>query len=90
MAALVNINDVKVYGYDKEPLISDLVSTVQCVVADNLGAHSIAEFFWQMFADFVRQIGSILRPEAFSLRTEEIHTSHLKTLEENNLDNCWC
>lgn len=25
----------------------------------------------------------------FSLRTEEIHTNHLKTLEENSLNNCY-
>lgn len=63
LAALININDVKHYGYEKvlEPLVDDLVTleqhgvfisklgktikgTVQCIVADNLGAHSIAGF----------------------------------------------
>ena len=70
LAALINTNDVKVYGYEKvlEPLLRDLITleqqgvfveklgkhlkgTVQCVVADNLGAHGIAgfvEFFQQI------------------------------------------
>lgn len=63
LAALINSNDVKTYGYDKLlcPLINDLITleqhgmfldklgktlkgAVQCVVADNLGAHGIAGF----------------------------------------------
>lgn len=97
-----------------EPLISDLITlehgifvdklgktlkgTVQCVVADNLGAHSIAGFVESFSGRYVcrfctadgldfqaKEVGT----GSLSLRNEEIHTSHLKTLEENSLGNCY-
>lgn len=117
LAALINSNDVKVYGYDKvlEPLTSDLITleqngifvsklgktlkgTVQCVVADNLGAHSIAGFVESFSGRYVCRFCTADRFDfqtkdvgagGFSPRTEEIHTSHLKTLEENSLSNCY-
>lgn len=117
LAALINSNDVKLYGYNKvlEPLITDLIileqqgifvdklgktlkGTLQCVVADNLGAHSIAGFVESFSGRYVCRFCTVDRLDfqakevgtgGFSLRTEEIHTSHLKTLEENSLSNCF-
>ncbi|XP_059898811.1 uncharacterized protein LOC132461193 isoform X1 [Gadus macrocephalus] len=117
LAALINSDDVKLYGYDivLEPLISDILileqhgifvpklgkcvkGTIQCVVADNLGAHGIAGFLESFSGAYIcrfctatkleiqtRDVGS----EAFSLRTEEGHGRHLKTLEEESLVNCF-
>lgn len=72
-----------------------LKGTMQCVVADNLGAHSIAGFVESFSGRYVctadrldfqtKDVGA----GGFSQRTEEIHTSHLKTLEENSLANCY-
>lgn len=75
-----------------------LKGTVQCVVADNLGAHSIAGFVESFSGRYVCRFCTADRLEfqtkdfeagGFSQRTEEIHASHLKTLEENSLANCY-
>ena len=115
LAALINSNDVKVYGYEKvlEPLITDLITleqhgifvdklgktlkgALQCVVADNLGAHGIAGFVESFSGRYVCRFCTADNLEIqakevgagdFSPRTEEIHTNHLKTLEENSLKN---
>lgn len=113
LAALINSNDVKVYGYDTvlEPLINDLITleqhgifveklgktlkgTVQCVVADNLGAHAIAGFVESFsgryscrFCTAERSDRSDLGAGGFTLRTEDVHKIHLKTAEENSLSN---
>lgn len=75
-----------------------LKGTVQCVVADNLGAHSIAGFVEFFSGRYICRFCTADRLDfqtkdvgagGFSQRTEEIHTSHLKTLEENSLANCY-
>lgn len=115
LAALINSNDVKVYGFKKglEPLITDLITleqhgiyvnklgktlkeTLQFVVADDLGAHIIAGFVESFSGRCVcrfcttdsfeiqdKQVGTGVP----SLRTEEIHSNHLKTLKESCLKN---
>lgn len=114
LAALINSNDVKTYGYDKvlEPLITDLITleehgifveklgktgTLQCVVADNLGAHGIAgiveSFSGKYFCRFcIADRLEIQTKEVaagdFTLRTEEIHANHLKTMTDNSLNHC--
>lgn len=117
LIALINSNDVKVYGYEKvlEPFITDLITLEQhwifveklgenlkgillCVIDDNLGAHSIAGFVESFSgrcacrfctADRLEIQGKEAGAGGFSLRTEEIHTNHLKTPDENSLNNCY-
>ena len=86
------------HGVFVEKLGKTLKGTLQCVIADNLGAHSIAGFVESFSGSYVCRFCTADRSEiqdkevgagAFCLRTEEIHTNHLKTLEENSLNNCF-
>ena len=86
------------HGFFVEKLGKTLKGTLQCVIADNLGAHSIAGFVESFSGSYVCRFCTADRSEiqdkevgagAFCLRTEEIHTNHLKTLEENSLNNCF-
>jgi len=95
------INDIIIleqHGIFVAKLGKCVKGTVQCVVADNLGAHSLAGFVESFSSAYVcrfctaqkldfqtRDVGS----GAFSLRTEEGHARHLKTLEEESLANCF-
>lgn len=67
---------------------------VHCVVADNLGAHSIAGFVENFSGKYVcrfctAEVVDIQTEEvksgAFCVRNKDIHTSHLKAIEENSL-----
>lgn len=84
------------HGVFVEKLGKTLKGTLQSVIADNLGAHSIAGFVESFSGRFVCRFCTADRLEfqhkevgagGFSLRTEEIHKNHLKTLEENSLNN---
>lgn len=68
---------------------------VYCVVADNLGAHSLAGFVDIFLSKYVCRFCTAenidiqttqVKSGAFCLRSKEIHTSHLKAIEENSLD----
>lgn len=68
--------------------------TVQCAVADNLGAHSIAGFVENFSGTYVCRFCTAersefqtkeVRNEVFTLRTKGIHADHLRILEENKL-----
>lgn len=68
--------------------------TVQCVVADNLGAHSIAGFVENFSGTYICRFCTAerseiqtneVRDEVFTLRTKDIHADHVRILEENNL-----
>lgn len=68
--------------------------TVHCVVADNLGAHSIAGFVENFSGTYVCRFCTAeksefqtteVKSEVFTLRTKDIHAEHLRVLEENNL-----
>ena len=70
--------------------------TVQCVVADNLGAHSIAGFVENFSGSYVCRFCTAERSEFqtkevrsgdFTLRTKDIHADHLRILKENKLPN---
>lgn len=70
--------------------------TVQCVVADNLGAHSIAGFVENFSGSYVCRFCTAERREfqtkevrsgVFTLRTKDIHADHLRIIEENELPN---
>lgn len=70
--------------------------TVQCVVADNLGAHGIAGFVENFSGSYVCRFctgeradfqTSKVRSGAFTLRTKDTHSDHLKVLEENDMLN---
>lgn len=113
LAALINSNDVKQYGYEKvlEPLLDDLVTleqhgvyvsklgktlkgTVQCIVADNLGAHSIAGFVENFSGTYVCRFCTAKSEEfqtievnsgAFCLRTKGVHAAHLEAVREGEV-----
>lgn len=104
LAALIHSDDVKCYGSDNvlKPLVDDLFVAklsktvkgfIHCVVADNLGAHSIAGFVERFSGKyacrfFTAKKVDIQTKEVKSGRfclNKEIHTSHLKTIEENVL-----
>lgn len=115
LAALINSEDVKCYGYDSvlKPLLDDLTileqqglfiaklgktlkGFVHCVVADNLGAHSIAGFLEKFSGKYVCRFCTAenvdiqtkeVNSGAFCVRTEDIHVSHLKAIEEKTLVN---
>lgn len=68
--------------------------TVQCVVADNLGAHSIAGFVENFSGTYICRFCTAerseiqtneVRDEVFTLRTKDIHEDHVRILEKNNL-----
>lgn len=70
--------------------------TVQCVVADNLGAHSIAGFVENFTGSYVCRFCTAetvqiqtteVNGECFCLRTKEIHEEHLRQLQDNGLEN---
>lgn len=67
--------------------------TVQCVVADNFGAHSIAGFVENFSTNVCRFCTAErsefqttdVKSEVLTLRTKDIHAGNLQILEENNL-----
>lgn len=70
--------------------------TVQCIIADNLGAHGIAGFVENFSSGHLCRFCTASRSEIqtkaldsgiFISRTEEIHSDHLKSIEEKSLDN---
>lgn len=71
--------------------------TVQCVIADNLGAHGLAgfveSFSGKYFCRFcTAQLGDIKKQEvksgAFQLRSKESHQLHIRTAQEEKV-NCF-
>ena len=69
---------------------------VHCVVADNLGAHGIAGFVENFSGKYFCRFCTAenvdiqtkeVKSGEFCLRTKEIHSSHLRAIEENSL-NC--
>lgn len=72
--------------------------TVQCVVTDNLVAHSIAGFVENFTGSYVcrfctAETVQIYTTEVnsgrFCLRTKEIHEEHLRQLQDNGQTNCY-
>ncbi|KAK0144205.1 hypothetical protein N1851_017432 [Merluccius polli] len=66
---------------------------VHCIVADDLGAHGIAGFVESFSGKYVCRFCTAenvdiqtkeVKSGLFSARSKEIHTSHLKALEENS------
>ena len=66
------------------------------MVADNLGAHSIAGFVENFSGSYVCRFFTAekadiqtqeVRSGVFPLRTKDIHADHLRTIEENGLPN---
>lgn len=76
------------------PLLgTSLKGTVQSVVADNLGAHSIAGFSESFSGEFFCRFCTAKRFDirtdcvasgAFSLRNKEVHTDHVQAALESN------
>lgn len=69
---------------------------MQCVVADNLGAHGIAGFVESFSGSYFCRFCTASRLDcqkvgavSFPLRTEDTHTGHLKTIKDNGL-NSYC
>lgn len=94
---ITDLRTLEQHGIYVDKLGKTLKGTLQCVVADNLGAHSIAGFVESFSSRHVCRFCTADRLEiqdkevgagGFSLRTEEIHTNHLKILEENSESNC--
>ena len=95
------INDLVIleqHGIFVAKLGKSVRGTLQCVVADNLGAHGCAGFVESFSSAYVCRFCTASKLEiqakdvgsgAFSLRTEEGHAKHLKTLEEESLANCF-
>lgn len=85
---LKNLEDHGVYV----PLLGkSLRGTVQCVLADNLGAHSIAGFTESFSGDFFCRFCTAkscdirrdcVASGAFSLRTKEVYAAHVKVALE--------
>lgn len=82
------------HGLFIEKLGKTVKGTVQCIVADNLGAHSIAGFVENFSGKYVcrfctaekeeyqtQEVGS----ETFCIRTEELHSAHLQFMKDNDL-----
>lgn len=77
----------------------NIKGTVLCVVADNLGAHSVGVFVESFTGSFIcrfclgnhADFQSVeVRSGAFPRRTKEAHALHLQTLKENpQLNNCF-
>ena len=73
--------------------------TVQCVAADNLGAHSLAGFVESFSGHYVCRFctgkhsdfqSKEVRSGAFQLRTKGEHSEHVKTsLEDEAMNNCY-
>lgn len=85
------------HGVFVEKLGKTFKGTSQCVVADNLAAHGIAGFVESFSGKYVCRFCIADRLEIqtkevaagdFTLRTEEIHAAHLKTMTENSLNHC--
>lgn len=66
--------------------------TVQCVIADNLGAHSIAGFIETFSSGHICRFCTAFKSEiqteqadsgSFTARTEDLHADHLKNTEES-------
>lgn len=82
------------HGLFIEKLGKTVKGTVQCIVTDNLGAHSIAGFVENFPVKYVcrfctaekeeyqtQEVGS----ETFCIRTEELHFAHLQFMKDNDL-----
>ncbi len=114
LAALIKCAELKCYGYEKvlKPVINDLVileksgtklgrnvkGTVQCVIADNVSAHSTAGFVEIFSGSYVCRFCTAQRSDfeinevrsgLFTKRTKDINAEHLKILKENELPNCY-
>ncbi|XP_049333152.1 uncharacterized protein LOC125804583 isoform X1 [Astyanax mexicanus] len=83
------------YGIFVTKLGRTVKGTVQSVVADNLGAHSIAGFVENFSGSYVCRFctaeksefqANEVRSGTFTLRTKEVHADHLRILDENQLD----
>lgn len=70
--------------------------TVQCIAADNLGAHSIAGFVENFSGNYVCRFCTADKEEiqttqvssgTFCRRTEAIHAAHLEAIRQNDLPN---
>ncbi len=72
----------------------ELKGFVHCVVADNLGAHSIAGFLENFSGKYTCRFCTAeneniqtkeVKSGAFCVRSEDIHNSHLKAIKENSV-----
>lgn len=94
------LRDVKIledFGVYVPLLGKCLKGTVHCVVADNLGAHSIAGFIESFSGEYACRFCTAKRSEtqsdfvasgAFSLRTKECYATHVKAALEANVHCC--
>ncbi|RVE72780.1 hypothetical protein OJAV_G00041440 [Oryzias javanicus] len=71
--------------------------TVQCVVADNLGAHGLAGFVESFSGDYICRFCTATRSEiqsqevkegGFRLRSEELHQAHVASAREHSQACC--
>lgn len=77
----------------------NIKGTVQCVAADNLGAHSIGGFVESFSGHYVCRFctgkhsdfqSKEVRSGSFHLRTKEEHSEHVRTvLEDEAMNNCY-
>lgn len=82
------------HGLFIEKLGKTVKVTVQCIVTDNLGAHSIAGFVEKFSGKYVCRFCMAEKEEyqtqevvseTFCLRTEEIYSAHLQFMKDNDL-----
>lgn len=90
---LQDIKTLEDHGVYVPLLGKSLRGTVQSVVADNLGVHSIAGFTESFTGDFFCRFctakscdirSDCVASGAFSLRTKEVYADHVKAALENN------
>ena len=91
---LVTLEEMGVYV---AKLDKHIKGTVQCVAADNLGAHSLAGFVESFKANYfcrycTAQQNSFQLQEAseFQLRTKEAHSEHISLVQESETLNNYC
>lgn len=83
---LHNLVTLEQHGLFIPQLGSFIKGTVQCVIADNLGAHGLAGFVEGFCTDEDSEIKEKeVRSGAFQCRTKDIHQSHVTKAHEN-----WC
>ncbi|XP_030596339.1 uncharacterized protein LOC115787699 [Archocentrus centrarchus] len=91
---LQDLKTLETYGVFVPLLGTSFKGTVQCIVSDNLGAHTIAGFVESFSGEFFCRFCTAKRCDvesdtvacgAFNLRTKELHNEHIKiALETNN------
>lgn len=90
---LQDLKTLEDHGVYVPLLATSLKGTVHSVVADNLGAHSIAGFTESFSGDFFCRCctakscdikSDCVASGVFSLRTKEVHAGHVRAALENN------